>query len=98
MTEQMLDFDAPARETLTDKMAANFKQWPNRWLDVLELAEIGGIGGWRSRLAELRFPPFSMNIENRQVRWPDGRRRSQYRFIPAGEARSGAIMNGARAC
>jgi hypothetical protein len=81
MTQVDLDFDAPARETLNDKMARHFRWTPNVWVDVMELAQIGGLGGWRSRLAELRFSPFNMNIENRQLRWPDGRRRSQYRLV-----------------
>ena len=81
MTQQPeLDFSAPARETLTDKMEANFKQWPNRWLDVLELAEIGGIGGWRTRVSECRRDR-GLNIQQRLIRWPDGRNRSQYRLV-----------------
>jgi hypothetical protein len=82
MTQQPLDFSSPRRRSINDRMADYFQMFPNQWLDVANLASIGGLGGWRSRLAELRFPPFSMPIENRQGRWPDGRRRSQYRFTP----------------
>jgi hypothetical protein len=79
-----LDFDAPARETLNDKLAALFRKHPNRWLDLFDLVDVGGLGGWRTRLSELRHPPYNMPIEWRLERWPDGRNRSQYRYVPAG--------------
>lgn len=82
MTQSQLDFTAP-RETLNDKLARFFRRNRGAWLDVADLAAIAGIGGWRSRVCELRFPPYSMDIRNSQERWPDGRRRSVYRFQPA---------------
>jgi hypothetical protein len=83
MTQAELDFSAPCRETIADRMAAYFRRHEGRWIDVTELAAVGGIGGWRSRVAELRFPPYGMDVQWRLQRWPDGRNRSQYRYVPA---------------
>jgi hypothetical protein len=65
-----------------------FRARPNVWIDGLELAERGGRYAWRSRLAELRRPPFNMRIVNRQRRVgrPDGSTFvvSEYRFDAIG--------------
>ena len=79
MTQPELNFSAPARETLVDKMARHFRLTPNVWIDVMELAQIGGIGGWRTRVSEARHR--GLNIQQRLIRWPDGRNRSQYRLV-----------------
>ena len=52
MVQPSLDFDRPQRETLTDKMGRYFRSREGSWLDVMELAAIGGIGGWRTRVSE----------------------------------------------
>lgn len=81
MTQPELNF---GRLTLTERMAALFRFRQGEWIDVAVLAECGGIGGWRSRVAELRFPPYGMDIQWRLLHWPDGRNRSQYRYQPKG--------------
>jgi hypothetical protein len=89
MMQADLNFDAPVTRTLCDRMAQYFRLWPGDWLDVTDLAAIGGIGGWRTRVSDLRRPKFrggryEMTIEQRLIHWPDGRNRSQYRYVPAG--------------
>lgn len=88
MTPQRLPFDALAqrrRPSLADRMAMYFKAFPDQWLDVGDLASVGGIGGWRTRVSDLRHAPYGMVIDNRLEHWPDGRTRSQYRYVPAGQ-------------
>jgi hypothetical protein len=67
-------------------MAAFLRTRPNQWIDGRTLANVGGIYGWRTRLSDVRRPPFAMRIENRQrrVERPDGRRLtiSEYRYAP----------------
>ena len=88
MTQPELDFSVPARETLVDKMLAEFVRHPGEWLDVQRLAEVGGIGGWRTRVSDVRHR--GVRIEQRLIKWPDGRNRSQYCYRPSGAQRSGA--------
>ena len=76
---------APCADTLTDKMAADFRRRAGEWVDVADLAGVGGIGGWRTRVSELRHAPYHMVIEWRLERWPDGRNRSRYCYRPSGE-------------
>lgn len=61
--------------TLSDRLADFFRARPGVWVDGRVLSEIGGCYAWRTRLSELRRPPFNMDIRNRQrrVRRPDGR-------------------------
>jgi hypothetical protein len=80
MTQQPLDFSPPRKRTINDRMAEYFQLFPNQWLDVANLASIGGIGGWRTRVSELRHFLYHLDIDQRLIRWPDGRNRSQYRL------------------
>ena len=82
MTPQVLPFGPPTLKTLTDKVEALFRRHPNTWLDVMTLADLAGIGGWRTRVSEVRHRGFT--IEQRLIKWPDGRNRSQYCYRPAG--------------
>ena len=72
--------------SLTDKLAAYFKERPNQFIDGLELARVAGSYAWRSRCSDLRKR--GMVIENR-VRWINGvngehmRKVSEYRYVPA---------------
>jgi hypothetical protein len=71
---------------LNDRLAEFFRRRPGSWIDGRELASVGGVYAWRSRLSELRRPPFSMQIENRvrRVSRGDGLsvKVSEYRFVP----------------
>lgn len=75
-----------ARCSLVDKLAAFFRAHSGVWIDGRELAGEGGAYAWRTRLSDLRRPPYAMVIENRQrrVRRPDGSRVvvSEYRYGP----------------
>jgi len=42
------------RTSLTDLIEAFFKAWPYAWLPMQDLAKVGGIGGWRTRVSEAR--------------------------------------------
>lgn len=84
MIAQPLPFDGP--RTLTEAVADVFQARPRVWISMQELARVGGTGGWRTRVSNLRYPPFQMVIENRtaRVRLADGRTitTSEYRWIP----------------
>lgn len=71
--------------TLTTKLAAFFALRPNVWIDGRELATIAGSYAWRTRVSDLRRPPFNLQIENRQrrIHRPDGRpfTVSEYRLV-----------------
>lgn len=75
----------PDRTSGCARLAAFFRVRPGKWIDGQELAQIAGVYGWRTRVSELRRPPYGMGIENRQRR---RRRRviSEYRWMPAGDA------------
>lgn len=82
MTPQRLPFDPPKRETLCDKLERLFRSRRGQWIDLADLAAVAGIGGFRTRISDLRHYPYLLNIEQRLTHWPDGRNRSQYRLMP----------------
>jgi len=43
------------RESLTDHLEAYVTSRPGQWLTMSELAHVGGLGGWRTRLSDLRL-------------------------------------------
>lgn len=72
--------------SLTDQVAHLFRARPGEWIDARLILEVGGFGGWRTRISTLRFPPYDMDIKNEttSVQLPDGRwiKRSRYRYLP----------------
>lgn len=66
--------------SLTDKLAAYFKQRPNEAISAPELAAHFGYGGWRSRVVDARCK-YGMDIRNEQIR-RDGKIYSFYRYVP----------------
>ena len=52
-------------ENLTDRLAEFFRRRPNEWIDGDRLRLVAGKYAWRTRLSELRFPPYHMDIVNR---------------------------------
>lgn len=71
--------------TLMERLAAYFRARPNTWIDGVELASVAGCYAWRSRCSDLRRPPHSMTIQNRQRHVKSGSRRfvvSEYRYLP----------------
>jgi hypothetical protein len=78
----------------TKALAGFFARRPNQWLDGRNLSCVAGSYAWRTRVSELRKPPYGMNIENKQrrVSRPDGSRYiiSEYRYVPAAALQAGA--------
>lgn len=72
--------------TLTQAVADHFKANPGVWISMQTLAQIGGLGGWRTRVSNARTE-FGMHIENRvaRVKLANGEKitRSDYRFVPS---------------
>ena len=66
MSTAAAEVQTPA--SLCARLAAFLKARPNQWIDGRELATIAGAYGWRTRVSDLRRPPYSLTIENRQRR------------------------------
>ena len=64
---------------LAKKVAEVFLSRPNEWIDMHELARVGGTGGWSVRVREVRRLA-GLNLENRQYT-RDGYRVSEYRWV-----------------
>jgi hypothetical protein len=65
MTQAELDFSAPVRESLTVRLSVFFKARLNQPVDMHVLDQHFGCGGWRTRVSELRFAPYWMDVENK---------------------------------
>ena len=57
--------DDSARASFCRHLAVLFQNHPGEWIPHRELARVGGFCAWRTRVSELRRPPYSMDIENR---------------------------------
>jgi hypothetical protein len=72
----------------TDQLADFFRDHPNEWIDGKVLASLAGGYAWRTRVSDVRRPPYSLTIENRQrrVRTAAGSTYivSEYRLAAAG--------------
>lgn len=75
--------------TLCAALADYFKARPGQWVDGHALLEVGGTFAFRTRISELRRPPYSMTIENQTERcsfmgrsWTETR----YRWVPSESA------------
>ena len=81
-----LPLAVPAKaETRCDKLAVFLKQRPNVWIDARELLSVAGFAAWRTRLSELRKPPYNMQIDNR-TRRVASYTESCYRYVPPAQA------------
>lgn len=65
------------RLSLTDRLEQFLRQHPGEWLTMDELADVAGIGGWRSRLSDCRRKR-QMHIEHNGMNG----RGSRHRFLP----------------
>jgi|HubBroStandDraft_2_1064218.scaffolds.fasta_scaffold63021_3 hypothetical protein len=81
--------------SLTERLAALFKAHPGEWMGARQL-EIAGRQAWRTRVSDLRKPPYNMGIDNRVRRVTSGDPAfggakvwnvSEYRYLPAPDAR-----------
>src|SRR5262245_27400703 len=50
------------------RLADLFIAKPDIWIDGRDLANVAGAYAWRSRVADIRKPPFNLRIVNRQRR------------------------------
>lgn len=91
MSDQINVAHPDGGHTLARELATLFRARPGDWLDGRTLGHIGGAYAWRTRVSELRRPPFNMTIENRQRREVSrlGTRFtvSEYRWLPEGLTR-----------
>lgn len=75
------------RGSLAERLAAFFREHPGKWIDGRKLAAIAGGDAWRTRVSDLRRPPYSMTLENRlrHIKTTDDGRLtvSEYRYVPA---------------
>lgn len=73
------------RTSLRDAVAAYFTAHPHVWIYMTQLEEVGGRGGWRTRISDCRLE-LHMDIQNKQTRdvRVDGSIlvRSFYRYTP----------------
>jgi hypothetical protein len=58
----------PRPNSKADQLAHFFREHPNEWIDGKVLASLAGGYAWRTRVSDVRRPPFSLTIENRQRR------------------------------
>jgi hypothetical protein len=77
---------AQRRPSRTELLAQFFRRRPNVWIDGRQLANVAGAYAWRTRLSDLRRPPYSMAVENvvRRAELEPGRKFavSEYRYVP----------------
>lgn len=78
--------------TFRDDVAAYFRARPGIWIDGMDLAPIGGVYAWRSRVSNCRVE-LGMTIENRITR--HGRRKkSEYRYVPKSDPVQPSLLDG----
>lgn len=67
------------RASLKDRIEALFRSRPGEWISITELADIGGVGGWRTRKCELENRKIDpMHIEHNGLNGAA----SAHRFLP----------------
>ena len=82
MRQPGLAFDAPHKESYTQKVLRVFEQNKNVWIDadILASPRVGGRYAWRSRVADAR--KILGRIDNRQRKAREGYTISEYRYVP----------------
>lgn len=83
---------APERHpTKAETLAAFFWARPGQWIDARRIAHVGGLLSWRTRVSDIRRPPFNLEISNRTrtIRTANGSSivTSEYRLGPPDGAR-----------
>ncbi len=75
----VMDIERARRQSLSAKLEAYLKDHQGEWIPIRDLALIGGIGGWRTRLSELtRRQIEPMRIEHNGLNGS----RSCHRYVP----------------
>ena len=63
MTQAMLDY-APRTESDCEQILRIFRQQPpGTWISALKFASV--CLAWRTRISDLRHPPYSLTVENK---------------------------------
>lgn len=68
------------RRTRTTDILELFKARPGVWIDVHELAHVGGFASWRSRVSEAR--QIVVQAGDGSIEWNNNSLDSAYRFVP----------------
>lgn len=55
------------RQGNRDAVAAYFREHVNEWVNASDLAQVGGVFAWRTRISDCRLQ-LGMYIENKQMR------------------------------
>lgn len=82
MQPSLLETASSSKQTMCERLAMHFKAHPDTWLDARGLLSVAGFGGWRTRISNLRYPPYNMQIVNR-TRREHGYTVSEYKFVTA---------------
>jgi len=74
----------PKRASRTLAVLALFQSRPNEWIDVHELAHVGGFCSWRTRISDAR----KVAPEGWTIQWNGDEHASAYRYqaVPLGRA------------
>jgi hypothetical protein len=76
-TEDRMKAEIIRRQSLASQLEAYFKARPGQWLPMHELAMVGGIGGFRTRISELRL------TRDMRIEWNGfNGARSAHRYLP----------------
>lgn len=78
---QPRDYRAARPLSMAERLAGYFALRPGQWVDGKQLALVAGGYAWRTRVSDIRKPPFLMTVENR-VRVVDGMKLSEYQYVP----------------
>lgn len=81
MTQAGLTFDLEPITTRTyrDRVAELFRRRAGEWIDGLEIAQVGGVYAYRTRISDCRLQ-LGMRIDNR-LRKVGARTVSEYRLV-----------------
>lgn len=72
--------------SLVERLAAFFRAHPGEWIDGRTIATIAGSYAWRTRVSDVRRPPFNMSVTNRQRRVTEnGKTFTVSEYLYAGE-------------
>jgi len=82
MRQDGLSFDVPHKQSYVQKVLQVFQANENVWVNADLLASRGGRYAWRTRISNLRKPPYNLSIENRQRKAEAGHVISEYRYVP----------------
>ena len=82
MHQSALAFEPPRKQSYVQKVLQVFQANENVWVNADLLASCGGRYAWRTRISDLRKPPYNLSIENRQRKAREGYTISEYRYVP----------------